>query len=242
MDKILNFQASLFGNFVDIKPDAKTILKLLTKLQDEDFIPGSFEVNKVDIQTGKLTTESRLQIISTDKSKSIVFLEERIDFNYNYNENASVYKSIEKLCDLVKPFITKVFSEFSDMRGNRLALNCRILMDEMTDEEFDVFYKRFTIPLKIYSNEALEEWSIRYNHYESMPVLGDDIKEKCNRIISMERNVVNSVISPKRVIAILDVNTLPENKELRFNHNNLLPFMDAAKNFIEEAIKEIEGV
>ena len=94
MDKVLNFQTSLFGNFADIKPDTKTILNLLTCLQEEDFIPGSFEVNKIDMQTGKLTTESRLQLVSTDRAKSIVFLEERIDFNYNFNDKTSIFKSI----------------------------------------------------------------------------------------------------------------------------------------------------
>lgn len=242
MDKVLNFQASLFGSFVDIKPEANTILKLLECLKDEDFIPGSFEVNKIDVQTGKLTTESRLQLVSTDKSKSIIFLEERIDFNYNYNGNTSIFKSIEKLCDLVKPFITKTLPQFTNILGNRLALNCRILMDEMTDEEFDVFAKRFTIPLKLYSNGSLDEWSVRYNHHELMPVSSDEAKEKCNCIICMEKNVINSNFQPNRVIALLDVNTLPEKKEMRFNHDNLLPFMDAAKDFIENALKEIEGV
>lgn len=45
MDKILNFQVSLFGRFIDIKPKTDIILKLLTNLQEEAFIPGTVDLS-----------------------------------------------------------------------------------------------------------------------------------------------------------------------------------------------------
>ena len=82
MDKILNFQVSLFGRFIDIKPKTDIILKLLTNLQEEAFIPGTVDLAVLDPMTKKITTDSRIQMISQNKAWSIVFLEERIDFNY----------------------------------------------------------------------------------------------------------------------------------------------------------------
>jgi hypothetical protein len=73
MDKILNFQVSLFGRFIDIKPKTDIILKLLTNLQDEAFIPGTVDLAVLDPMTRKITTDSRIQMVSQDKTWSIVF-------------------------------------------------------------------------------------------------------------------------------------------------------------------------
>ena len=51
MDKILNLQVSLFGRFIDIKPKTDIILKLLTNLQEEAFIPGTVDLAVLDPMT-----------------------------------------------------------------------------------------------------------------------------------------------------------------------------------------------
>ena len=84
MDKVLNMQVSLFGSFINIKFETEIVIKLLTALKDDGFVPGSVDVASVDIPTGKMTVDSRMQMISPNKTWSIVFLPERIDFNYNY--------------------------------------------------------------------------------------------------------------------------------------------------------------
>ena len=39
MEKIVNFQTSLFGSFINIKPRTAVVLSLLNNLKDESFIP-----------------------------------------------------------------------------------------------------------------------------------------------------------------------------------------------------------
>ena len=153
MDKILNFQVSLFGRFIDIKPKTDIILKLLTNLQEEAFIPGTVDLAVLDPMTKKITTDSRIQMISQNKAWSIVFLEERIDFNYNFQPDTMSIKKIVDAYEYIKKLIEKVFSVFPDTTGNRIAFNGKILLNEMTDEEVDRFMNKFSSPLSIYNDK-----------------------------------------------------------------------------------------
>ena len=44
MEKIVNFQTSLFGSFINIKPRTAVVLSLLNNLKDESFIPGTIDL------------------------------------------------------------------------------------------------------------------------------------------------------------------------------------------------------
>lgn len=241
MDKVLNFQTSLFGSFIDIRPKSDLVFSLLSNLKDDQFIPGTVDLATIDVKTGKLTTESRMQFISQNKTWSIVFLQERIDFNYNFQENTEEIRSIEDLSNYANSLIEKVFSVFCETTGNRLAVNCKILMEEFSEEEFNIFVNRFTIPLSINRDKTLAEWSVRYNHYNQINV-EEDKTEQSNCIIEMSQvmNVVNS--DKKRVLISLDVNTLQENQESRFKYGDLLKFSEGARSFMKKALQEVEGV
>ena len=241
MDKVLNFQTSLFGSFIDIRPKSDLVFSLLTNLKDEQFIPGTVDLATIDIKTGKLTTESRMQFISQNKTWSIVFLQERIDFNYNFQENTEEIRNVEVLSKYANNLINKVFSVFCETTGNRLAVNCKILMEEFSEEEFKTFANRFTIPLNINMDKILAEWSVRYNHYNQINVEVDKT-EQSNCIIEMSKvmDVINS--DKKRVLISLDVNTLQENQESRFKYGNLLKFSEGALVFMKKALNEVEGV
>ena len=62
MDRILNLQVSLFGSFIDIKPETNIILNLMTALKEESFIPGTVDLAVLDPTTQKITTDSRIQM------------------------------------------------------------------------------------------------------------------------------------------------------------------------------------
>ena len=47
MDKVLNYQASLFGNFTDIKPSTENVKKLLNDFSN--FFPSSVTMSSIDV-------------------------------------------------------------------------------------------------------------------------------------------------------------------------------------------------
>ena len=244
MDKVLNMQTSFFGSFIDIKLETEIVIKLLTALKDDGFVPGSADITSVDLKTGKMFVDSRLQLVSTDKTWSIVFLPDRIDFNYNYQQGTSVCKNIDGLLITAKELIEKVFSVFSGTIGNRLALNCRFALENMTEDDLSQFCNRFTKPLSAYNQESFVEWSVRFNSRGKCKI-SEDKEEECNRITEMMQ--MDAQQSPIQgtdnhgVVLSIDVNTLQQNMSQRFQYNHLIRFDNEAAKFIADITKEVEG-
>ena len=105
MEKIVNFQTSLFGSFINIKPRTAVVLSLLNNLKDESFILGTIDLLSLNPVSGEIATENRIQMVSEDKTWNIVFLENRIDFNYNYRPDTQKYIKIDDLCNYVKNLV-----------------------------------------------------------------------------------------------------------------------------------------
>lgn len=240
VDKVLNLQMSLFGSFINIKPETDIVINLLTSLKEDKFIPGSADIASVDLKTGKMNVESRMQMISPDKTWSIVFLPERIDFNYNYQEGTTVFKNINAILAYGNTLVEKVFRVFSAITGNRLALNCKLALENMTPDDMMQFCGRFTKPLNAYNGDSFAEWSVRFNARGKCEV-EEGKEEDCNRIAEMMQVENQSETeNAKSIILSVDVNTLPSNLALRFKYENLRYFVNSASKFISEVTDEIE--
>lgn len=240
MEKVLNMQTSFFGSFIDIKLETEIVIKLLTALKDDGFVPGSADITSVDLKTGKMFIDSRLQLVSPDKTWTIVFLPERIDFNYNYQQGTEVFKNIDKLLLIAQGLIKKIFSVFSGTTGNRLALNCRFALENMTEADLKQFCNRFTKPLLAYNQESFVEWSVRFNSRGKCKI-SESKEEECNRITEMTQMDVSQNMGNHGVIMSIDVNTLQQNMSQRFQYSDLICFDDDAAKFIAEITKEVEG-
>ena len=240
MEKILNLQMSLFGSFINIEPDTDIAMRLLANLQGENLVPATVEVSVVDTAKKEINSETRLQMVSQDKSWNIVFLEERIDVNYNYNGGDSFYTDLNLIFDNAKNLLRKTFGLFSDTQGNRLALNAKFLLRDMKDDERRNFVNRFSIPLKMYRDSAITEWSQHINTPAKLAV-SPDAEEECNSIIEMgDMVIIDQGVPSKRIVASLDINTLPVNQKLRFKYENLIYFAEGAKKLMETELSEIE--
>jgi hypothetical protein len=238
MESILNLQMSLFGSFTNIKPKNDLIIQLLTNLKDYNFIPGTVEVAVLDAQTKQITSDSRLQLFSEDKTINIVFLQDRIDFNYNLLPDALPIKDIRSLVDSIGKYVQKVFSVFPSTTGNRLAINCRCLLDNMNEIELKSFIEKYNKIPSFLSIDNLSEWNMRLNNPEYLLVNVDN-KEICNRII--EIGIMNSVLDDSKAIGLtFDVNTVADNTEMRFTYKDLLFFANENIAFVCSALSEIE--
>ena len=245
MDRVLNLQMSFFGSFKNVRLETEMVINLLTALKDKRFVPGSTDIASFDLKTGKMAIDSRLQMISPDKTWVIGFLPERIDFTYNYQEGTAVHKHINDLLTYAEELVEEVFSVLSSTTGNRLALNCKMILENMTVDDLNQFCKRFTNPLAAYKDDSYVEWSVRYNARGNFKV-SETETEAANRITEMtqmeNQNILSSEVKNLHSIVLsLDVNTLPSNMIQRFKYDNLLYFANDAAGFITEVIKEIEG-
>lgn len=242
MDKIVNFQLSLFGSFINIQPDTDIAMHLMSHLADENMIPATATVNTVDPLNKNITTENRMQMVSQDKNWIIVFFQERIDVTYAYVGGDNVYTSISDVCDKAITLLKKTFASFAGTTGNRLAVNGRVILNAMSDEEKKAFIRRFSTPLSLHANESLEEWNLHYNAKREMKIT-DDKSELCNSIVDLgEIIAINSTdesISNRMSIGF-DINTAPENQEARFKYTDLESFALSARIEMEKLLLEIE--
>lgn len=240
VDKVLNLQMSLFGSFINIKPETEIVIKLLTALKEDKFIPGSADIASVDLKTGKMSVENRMQMMSPDKTWTIVFLPERIDINYNYQSETTVYKNIDVILKYANTLVEKVFSVFPATTGNRLALNCKLALENMTPDDMMQFCGRFTKPLNAYNEDSFAEWSVRFNARGKCEI-EEGKEEECNRIAEMMQIEEQSGTEKTHsIILSVDVNTLPTNLALRFKYENLRHFVNNASKFILGVTDEIE--
>ncbi len=245
MDRVLNLQMSLFGSFINVRLETEIVIKLLTVLKDDGFIPGSADIASVDLKTGKMIVDSRMQILSPDKTWTIVFLPDRIDFNYNYQEGTTIYKNITNLQVYANELVKKVFSVFGSTMGNRLALNCKFMFEGMTTDDLKQFCARFTKPLSAYGDDPYVEWGVRFNARGNFRV-ADNETEECNRITEMAQienlgNLESKDMGSHSIILSIDVNTLPLNLTQRFKYENLICFANDVTEFVTNVTKEIES-
>lgn len=243
MDRVLNMQTSFFGSFADIKFETEMVIKLLTALKDDGFVPGTADIASVNFKTGQMFVDSRLQLASPDKTWSVVFLPDRIDFNYNYQMGTEEHKSIDRLLVQSRKLVEQVFSVLSGITGNRLALNCKLALENMTGEELNQFCSRFTKPLEVYNQEPFVEWSVRLNSRGTCKI-SENKEENCNRIIEMMQNDIQNNTEPNvsnhGVMLTIDVNTLQQNMEQRFQYSDLIHFDICAAKFIADVTEEVE--
>lgn len=245
MYRVINLQMSLFGSFKNVRLEPEIVINLLTALKDRGFVPGSADIAAVDLKTGKMTVDSRLQMISPDKTWAIVFLPDRIDFNYNYQAGTVDHEHIGDLLVYAKELVEKVFVVLSSTRGNRLALNCKLELENMTEGDLKQFCKKFTKPLSAYKEDSYAEWGVRYNVRGNFKI-SETETEECNRITEMmqieNQNVLpDETNNARSIILSMDVNTMPLNMIQRFKYDNLICFADDAAGFIAEVLKEIES-
>jgi len=244
MDKFLNMQMIMFGDYISITPQTDIILKLLNELKNDGFIPGILDIPSLDLKTGRMIVNNRMQFISPDRTWTIVFLNDRISVNYTFQKETKCYTQISELVMRAELIAKKVFSVFPNSVGHRLALNCQSTIENVTKHDLESFRKKFTIPFDTYNSTDYAEWNVRYNVRGKIKV-NETETEDCNRIVELAQveNIdmsQNPPLQSNSIVLAIDVNTSVTSISPRFKYNNLLSFSTDAAQFISDFTKEIE--
>ena len=242
MDKVIHFQMSLFGAFINIQPNQELTGKIVACLQDDDFIPSVAVVNTVDPIKKQVIREDRLQMESKDHTWHIIFFEERIDINYDYVMGGIVYNNIESIIQQAKILCEHTFAEIGDTTGIRIAINGRFLVRELSSDDKQRFIKRIAFVPSCCKDKDITEWNIHFN--SPIELEFGQKKEICNNIIEMfdviEINSKDKTMVPRLTIG-LDMSTSQSNKDNQFQYTDLLYFADAVQVIMQSTLKELEG-
>lgn len=262
MSKVIAFQTSIFGNYGNIVPEPEIMMNILSDLKQEQFIPGTVDVAKLDLATRSLTSEARMSFVKTDKTWKIVFLEERIDFNYEYQKGTDEFY-ISQLFEYSRLLIEKIFKVFSAITGFRLGINCNIHITKLNiDEEKTPYGENLILPIYKEENDAhLRHWATSSVTEINIPI--NEKKEICNhrveisQILGKETDeqeesdndgidiefpmIVNEDLGIGLVKVEFDINTLAEKREERFCPDDLVYFSKETQKYMEQSIQYLEG-
>lgn len=230
----LNYQLSIFGKYaITVSPE--TITELMGQINQETkhiFLPNIITSQQIEISSNKITTVSNLGFVSQDQQYSIVILNERIDINYNKVTDDTVDMNI--FYDVAIKALTAIIN-YSNIRSNRLAMNIHQVCRIGNFNNLNKLGKIFVKTAAYYNDKDFSEWSLRTNAIADIAV--NDIQERLNVItdISSGQDVSEQQAA---VILHVDINTLPQNQNMRFNKQALEPFVQNAKGIASTIIDD----
>lgn len=242
MEKVLNFQLSLFGSFVNVQPNLLLTNRIAENLREDGFVPSIAVVNAVDPINRQVITENRLQMETKDHTWHIVFFADRIDIDYTYPGGEVFYSDVKSIIAKGKELCEHAFKAIADTTGVRIAINGRFLVKDMSVEEKQQFIKKFAIIPQVFDNNPVTEWNVHFNAPKAL-AFGDK-SDICNNIIEVYDilgiDPKNQTVNPRMAIG-LDINTNQANMDQKYKFFDILSFADVAGPMMEAALCEIEG-
>lgn len=239
MTRFMNMQFSIFGEYTDIKVTQENVFKLMNEFKGNQLLPSTVTNQNVDLNTGKVETESRISFISEDKYFNFIINNNRIDFNYEL--------LIMKQDDM-DSFTNSVFKYFNDIymqiynifkiKGNRLALNVNVLGDSKINNKINNYYNNHIKGLDFYKDKAINDISYSVSGRTDINIGSN--KESIN-VITEVKTATNNDNSEQRLIAHFDLNTLYENSEMRFMDKDIDSFLNNLKSVLAKLISDFKG-
>jgi hypothetical protein len=246
MSTIINYQMSVFGDFMSYEPSLER-MSALAKTPAElnlTLIPSTVDMISFDgaiSPNGKMIapqTLQRIQMIDTNQKMSLAVMLDRIDVNFLQanNEKAEQLQAISvEVLKLLKHAISVIGAKYW-----RISIN---LVNQINDDTpngatVSTLFKALTQPLSHQVGKESIEWQIISNCPQDVS-LGTGQNEKLNVITAISRQTNFETNNPC-VITQFDVNTSVANRTYRFNADKLETFYSSALEIIMNLINDIE--
>lgn len=242
MGMLLNVQLSVFSNY-HIEATAKNVTTLMSKLNELgrfEYLPNTIPGQSFDLVAGKVIPTSNLAFVTKGQLSKVICMDDRIDCQLNYDEEHQ--DTIESSINFCKDVLNIIMSEFP-ICGNRLAININQLGEPIETRILDTnIGKRNASLLDFYEDKDVNDWATRTN--ARIPTADTNFTEILNVIteISLAQNEQTEEI---RFLQHLDINTVPENQNIRFSYESIGAFINATKDIVNKLLtdfKELESV
>lgn len=247
---VMTFRFSLFGEFNRFTPTTNNIIKWSQAFQEKgyDFLPSvintSIPVFPL-IPAESNAVDNRLQFTSSKGDYIVRILANRIDVESTLLETDEVENKLTEISDVLNSLITIISDALGNPRGTRLAFFVDALSPEHEDYNYNKIYSGLNMGLSVNNSDNCIEWHHRFNERVELSVGSEN--ESCNSIITIESAILNTqdktsgqVSEIKGVHISADINTLPENRNERFDASNLIRFCSSAKDTFCDVLKQIE--
>jgi hypothetical protein len=233
------YQASIFANAIELKPNPDNITTLIELFRDKELIPSTFhELNMISP-----TPEPRIQLASSNGQWVISFGTNRIFIDKNpIDPKGENLGSLNEFALEAGDFFNKILGKYK-MKSNRLSLVTHYLLKEMTLPTLSDSYLKLFKPFNFYGEHLPFEWDWR--SATKMPIVVSEMSDVLNVITSIKRIVgqlstPDSVIPFDRLQLMFDINTVQENGEYRFELLHVQDFLSKASNLHNSLLQEVQ--
>lgn len=253
---IFSFRLSIFGDYKSFTPTTDNIITWTQALKSAgySFLPNIIQTTQAVINVPFVPmaplqinpNDQRLQFVSQNGDSNIRILSDRIDVEL-----------AQGLCDDPKLFFTEkllyivqlmktILTALGEVRGNRLAYFTDALLPEPKEGSFESFYQSNNMEIIIKSHpDTCVEWNHRFNRRVNLDVANKN--ELCNAIFIMESGIIqtfNTQTGEQQTTKGLhfssDINTLAENKEVRFDASSFDDFSSNAQDLFLDVLQQIQ--
>ena len=239
IDVRLKYQASIFVDAIDIKPEPDTIKLLIDVFRDMSLIPSTFQ----QISPPEPAPHTRLQFSSQDNEWAVRFATHRIDIERNPTDlKGSNLGDLLEFCSVVNDSFERLVTIFKK-RANRIALITNFMLGEMTNKRLMSVYRKLFTPPKFYADNSPYEWDWRA--VSKIPIKLQKLNEDINVITTVKRLRSQYGKGPEiiggfdRIQLSYDINTSQDNREYRFALPQIKNFYQNAVGLHNEVCKEL---
>lgn len=237
--ELVDFQTSFFCSTQNIIPSVDQTLKILNAYSGigEQFFPGTFQVNNLDLISNKLSSMTRISLSFPDIKWSLMIPPERVDCNFkperDVEQKPTINEVIQNSLRIISPLI-----KAEGLNGSRMAINFKYLLPET--EQAQQTLPKILRPFGQYLENPVADFNVYLNTIIPITELGE--KEVVNFItaITYGKNLDQSF--GNRLLISLDINTLPNNVDSRFTDESLQVFASSVLPLINTQIASIEGI
>ncbi|EHO14688.1 hypothetical protein [Myroides odoratimimus] len=228
----LELLASLFITDEKFEVTNEFISKMLVAFKVEGFLPNIFQ----EMSINDMSTVNRLSLISLDKNWEISFIANRINIEYK-NKDTTNY-NISNFCEKSASYFDKIMTTL-DLKGCRLSCFSNLLIHEIEPNKLDMIPSKLFKKPNFFNDVNPFEWNWRSATRSDITI--SNISEKINVITNINRitgEIKNNSTSTyfDGISIAIDLNTLYENSENRFDNTSVHHFF----NNIKETNPKIE--
>lgn len=235
MGTILSVQVSFFCAY-HIKTTIESVTQLMQLLNQDsevELLPSFITGQLLKVVEEKVQPTTNLMFSTTTGSIQIICMDNRIDctIKSEIERGYSWEAALEDAGNLVKQIV-----EQYGIQGSRLAVNIDVIGNELKNFEGTQFSKSLLTHMGYYKGKELADMTVRLNTRESIQLAGAE--EKIN-IITNINSAINQT-NNKILIYHIDINTIPENVNLRFTGMQIVEYVNRVKEIVKQIIKDIE--
>jgi hypothetical protein len=244
----LKFTLVLFGSYASITPDLENVQYFVSELFKKEFVPSFFDEVSVKIATNKdlnqTTNTRRIALNKINGTWGVRLHSDRIEIEYknlpflSSSSANAIGLNLEEFKKEAVEILSIIEKKFTN-RHNRIGI---IITHQIDSKSSNLLKKSSSKKLSTLESEEIVEWSQKVLIRKKYNINDKQETVNISKDIAQGKNILvinNNQIKIEDAILTFDINTIPENKDNRFDAATVQSFLDIANTLQKQLTQEL---